>query len=181
MIELYVCDLCGNNFSRAQLDNHFVETAKQAAKLTGVTWSGKLVTFDTDGKAWCPHCFKDAKSMQSGRRTVHVGERRPYLRPPNIGVSYKCKCGRYKSFNCRSVNLFTGLELTCADCGAVLFVPPTIFDHSKPSEYQGASLRPNYQEQMIFVEYRKRELDERFRLGTITEDEYKEELRRRGL
>lgn len=177
---MYVCDLCGHRFDRAQLDRHFAETAKQAAKLTGTTWSGNLVTFDDDEKAWCPHCFKDAKSMRAGHRTVHAGERRAYLRPPNIGVSYQCKCGQYKTFNCQSVNILTGLEVTCADCGAVLFVPPTIFDHSKPSEYEGASLRPNYQDQMEFVRYRKTELDEQFRQGLVSEEEYKKELRRRG-
>ena len=156
MGELYVCDLCGNRFSHAQLEKHFVKTAKQAAELTGVIWTGALVTFDGDERAWCPHCFKDGKTMRNGGRTVHAGERRPYLRPPNLGVSYQCRCGRYLTFNCRSVNILTGLEVACADCGAVLFVPPTIFDHSKSSEYQEASLRPNYQDQMKFVRYIKR-------------------------
>lgn len=148
----YVCDLCGYRFSHTQLDEHFMKISQEAAQLLGFIWSGKLVTFDESGKAWCPRCFKDAESVRHGGRTVHEGERRPYLMPPNIGIAYTCKCGEYRSFNCRSVNIFTGLETICATCGAVLFVPPTIFDHSTYwPQGEGASLRPDFRDQMKFL------------------------------
>lgn len=177
---MFICDICGNEFNRATLDTHFAKTAQEVALVTGVEWSGKLVTFDAAGMAWCPHCFKDADAMHKGRRTVHEGERIPYLQVPSLGVAYKCICGRNKSFYLQSVNIFTGLELICADCGAILWVPPTIFDHTKPRQPGVASLRPNYRDLMIFVTYRKCELDQRFREGYITEQQYKEELKRRN-
>ena len=179
--QVYVCDICGNIFSRARLDEHFAETARQAAAIKGVTWSGKLVTFDGNGKAWCPYCFKDANSMRSGRRTVHVGVKNTYLRPPNVEIKYQCKCGRNRTFNFQSVNIYTGAEVECPDCGAILWVPPTIFDHSKPSQLGEASLRSNYKDQMNFVKYRKSELDQQLKQGAITEQQYKDELKQRGL
>lgn len=179
--QVYVCDICGNIFTRSRLDEHFAEAARQAAEIKGVTWSGKLVTFDVSGKAWCPHCFPNADSMRSGRRTVHAGEKGTYRRPPNVDVSYECKCGRKKTFNCQSVNIYTGAEVVCPDCGAILCVPPTIFDHSKPSQLGEATLRSNFKDQMKFVKYRKSELDQQLKQGAITEKEYKEERKRRGL
>lgn len=178
---MYICDICGKTFDRARLDAHFAETARQAAAIKGVTWSGKLVTFDGSGKAWCPHCFKDANSMRSGRRTVHAGERAPYLRPPSVEVSYQCKCGQTRTFNSKSVNIYTGLEITCADCRAILWIPPTILDHSKPSRPGEASLRPNYRDKMTFVKYTKSELDQQLKDGAITEQQHREELKRRDL
>lgn len=178
---LYICDICRNTFDRDHLDEHFAEIARQVAAIKGVTWSEKLVTFDGNGKAWCPHCFKDPNSMRSGRRTVHAGKKKSYLYPPNLEISYQCKCGRHKTFHCKSVNIYTGLEVMCADCAAILWVPPTIFNHSKPSQPGEASLRPNYQDQMTFVKYRKSELDQRLKDGVITEQEHRDELKRRGL
>lgn len=177
---VYVCDICGNIFSRARLDEHFAETAKQAAEIKGVTWSGKLVTFDVNGKAWCPHCFKDANSMRSGTRTVHEGVKNSYLRPPNIEFKYQCKCGRDRTFNFQSVSIYTGAEVECGMCGQILCVPPTVFDHSKPSLIGESSLRSDYKEQMTFVKCSKSELDQQFTKGIITEQEYKEKLKRRG-
>lgn len=151
-LAVYVCDLCGRRFNRQQLDKHFVKTAHQAARILGTEWSGKVVTFNVDGKAWCPHCFKDARSMRDGARTVHEGEREPYLRQPNIGITYTCKCGNGLSFSCRSVNIFTGLRVQCDRCGAILFVPPTIFDHTRFwPQGDGASLRDDYLNQMEFL------------------------------
>jgi len=177
--QIYVCDVCGHTFSRAQLDEHFAETAKQAAAIKGVTWSGKLVTFNADGEAWCPYCFKNATSMRGGTRTVHLGERKPYLLAPNVEINYQCKCGRNKTFNGRSVNIYTGAEVICADCGAILCVSPAIFDHSKPSQPGEASLRSNYRDLMTFVKYRKSELVQQLKEGVITEQQFKEELKRR--
>ena len=74
----YVCDLCGQEFDIDQLDIHFAKTALQAQKILGGVSSGKIVTFNDEGKAWCPNCFKDAQSMSNGGRTVHQGEKKPY-------------------------------------------------------------------------------------------------------
>lgn len=159
---MYVCDLCGNRFNRVQLDDHFTKTAIEAVEILSKSgdpsyiWTGNVVTFNDEGKAWCPYCFKNAKKMRSGGRTVHAGERRPYLRLPNITVTYRCKCGKLLSFNCQSVNIFTGLEVICVDCRAVMFVPPTIFDQSKPTEFQEASLCLNYYDQMKFIASKNR-------------------------
>jgi hypothetical protein len=176
---VFICDICGNEFDRATLDAHFTKTVQEAASINGVIWSGKLVTFDASGMAWCPYCFKDADAMRSGRRSIHKGKRTAYLRAPNLGVAYKCKCGRHKSFSCQSVNIYTGLELVCVDCGAILWVPPTIFDHSKPRRPGEASLRSNYTDLMLFVRFRKSELDQKLREGLITEQQHREELKRR--
>jgi predicted SprT family Zn-dependent metalloprotease len=180
-LNTYVCDICGNTFSRVQLDDHFAETAKQAAAIKGVTWSGRLVTFDTSGKAWCPNCFKDARSMRGGTRTVHLGEKKSYLQAPSVEIDYKCKCGRNKTFNSQSVNIYTGAEVTCADCGTILCVSPLIFDHSKSSKPGIASLRSDYRDRMMFVKYSKSELVQQLKQGIITEQEFKAELKRRGL
>ena len=158
-LAVYVCDLCGRRFNRQQLDKHFVKTARQAERILGIDWSGKVVTFSKDGKAWCPHCFKDARSMRHGTKTVHEGERKPYLRQPNIGITYTCKCGAGLSFSCRSVNIFTGLRVQCDRCGAILFVPPTIFDHSSFwPQGDGASLRDDYLDQLELLADEKTEM-----------------------
>ena len=179
--QVYICDICGNVFDRTRLDEHFAETARQAAAIKGVEWSGRLVTFNADGKAWCPHCFPNANSMRSGSRTVHAGKKETYLRAPSVEISYDCKCGRKRTFNSQSVNILTGAEVICPDCGAILCVPPTIFDHSQPSQSGEAKLRANYKEQMKFVKYTKAELEKQLKQGVITEPEFKDELRRRGL
>jgi hypothetical protein len=178
--KVYLCDICGDTFSRARLDEHFAETAKQVAVIKGIAWSGKLVTFDENGKAWCPHCFKDVNSMRSGTRTVHEGMKSTYLRPPNIELKYQCKCGRDRTFNLQSVNIYTGAEVECGICGEILWVPPTIFDHSKPSLIGEASLCSDYKNQITFVKCSRSELNQQFTKGVITEQEYKEELKRRG-
>jgi len=67
---MYICNLCGGKFDLRELENHFRKLALLAAGIKGVTWSGKLVTFDANGRAWCPSCSKDADSMRYGSRTV---------------------------------------------------------------------------------------------------------------
>jgi len=153
--ESYVCDICGSSFTRLRLDKHFIKTAQQAVKIQRksglkIMWTGNVITFDDRGKAWCPHCFKNASMMRSSGRTVHAGERRPYLPIPNIGIIYTCKCGENISFNCRHVNIFNSLEVICEDCKTVMFVPPDIFEHLQSSEHQTASLRTDYRSLMKF-------------------------------
>jgi len=81
--------------------------------------------------------------------------RRGLLPPPqDIGFTYKCECGVYLSVNLENFNIFGGVEVTCAHCGAVCFVPPEILDHTKydPSR-KGARLKGNYQSLLRFVRH----------------------------
>ncbi len=157
----FVCDFCGRTFTASVLDAHCAKITKEAAEvvaretmMSGVAHVSTARTFDEHGKAWCPHCFKDAESLRTGGRTVHAGKRSAFLPPPSIGVAYTCECGSQRTFNCKSVNVLTGLEVMCAKCKAVLFVPPTIFDHSTYwAAGHGASLRSGWRDQMEFVRH----------------------------
>jgi len=126
----YVCDYCGGLFKRKDLDAHFEKLAREAARIQGVAWSGDMVTFGASERAWCPTCFPDAESSRRGGRTVHVGQRQPYYPSLETDMSYSCKCGKINKFNSKEVSVFTGLEVLCDACGKILFVPPSIFNHS---------------------------------------------------
>lgn len=76
------------------------------------------------------------------------------LPAPDLGVSYDCECGETRVFHMRNVDLLAGLRVQCATCGAVLFVPPTVFDHSEyDSGLGGASLVTGWREQMRFLKH----------------------------
>jgi len=68
--KMYSCNLCGRKYNLWELNDHFKKLALIAAQIKGVIWTGKFVTFDDGGKAWCPHCINDADSMRHGSRTV---------------------------------------------------------------------------------------------------------------
>jgi hypothetical protein len=81
--------------------------------------------------------------------------KRGLLPPPqNIGFNFKCECGNYLSVDLKNFNVFGGVEVTCAQCGAVCFIPPEILDHTKydPSR-KGATLREDYQCLLRFVRH----------------------------
>lgn len=84
--------------------------------------------------------------------------KRGLLPPPqNIAFNYKCECGVYHSVDLKKFNIFGGVEVECAHCGAVCFVPPEILDHTKydPSR-KGATLRGDYQNLLRFVRHRSK-------------------------
>lgn len=90
--------------------------------------------------------------------TLPEAERRKQglLPPPqNIGFNYKCECGVYLSVDLKNFNVFDGVQVECADCSAVCFVPPEILDHTKydPSR-KGATLKGDYQTLLRFVRHR---------------------------
>lgn len=78
------------------------------------------------------------------------------LPAPDIAAKYDCECGSKNTFHIKNLNLEGGLNVQCAHCGAVLHVPPTILDHSEYwSAGGGASLVPNWRDQMKFVKHGK--------------------------
>lgn len=92
--------------------------------------------------------------------TLAEAERRKrgLLPPPqNIAISYKCECGVYPSIDLKNFNVFGGVQVKCARCGAACFIPPEILDHTRydPSR-QGATLRRDYQSLLRFVSHRQR-------------------------
>ncbi|MGC1122716.1 MAG: hypothetical protein WBA22_16670 [Candidatus Methanofastidiosia archaeon] len=100
------------------------------------------------------------KSIEDSWTTLTEAERRRrgLLPPPqNIAINYKCECGVYLSVNLKNFNIFGGVEVTCAHCGAVCFIPPEILDHTRydPSN-GGATLREDYQNLLRFVRHRSR-------------------------
>jgi hypothetical protein len=100
------------------------------------------------------------KSRADVLTTIAETERRKrgLLPPPqNIAFNYKCECGVYLSVDLKNFNVFGGVQVTCAHCGAVCFVPPEILDHTKydPSR-RGATLRGDYQSLLRFVRHRSR-------------------------
>ena len=90
---------------------------------------------------------------------AEVERRKRGLLPPpqNIAFYYKCECGVYLSLDLKNFNIFGGVQVTCAHCGAVCFVPPEILDHTEydPSR-RGATLRGDYQSLLRFVRHRSR-------------------------
>lgn len=78
------------------------------------------------------------------------------LPAPEIAAKYDCECGSINTFHIKNLNLEGGLNVQCAHCGAVLHVPPTILDHSEYwSAGGGASLVPNWRDQLKFVKHGK--------------------------
>lgn len=77
--------------------------------------------------------------------------------PQNLAFNYKCECGVHLSVNLASFNVLGGVNVECARCGAVCFVPPEILDHSRydPSR-KGATLRGDYQSLLRFVRHGSR-------------------------
>jgi hypothetical protein len=61
---------------------------------------------------------------------------------PQIGLFYKCRCGRECHFNAWDVDFASGLNVVCGSCGAGTYVPPTIFDRSRshPGDPHGAHI-----------------------------------------
>lgn len=99
------------------------------------------------------------KSIDSWTTLTEAERRRRGLLPPpqNIALNYKCECGVYLSVSLKNFNIFGGVEVTCAHCGAVCFIPPEILDHTRydPSN-GGATLREDYQNLLRFVRHRSR-------------------------
>jgi len=94
-------------------------------------------------------------SGKDGLATIADVERRKrgLLPPPqNIGFNFKCECGVYLSVNLKDFDIFSGVQVKCAHCGAVCFVPPEILDHTKYDPLRkGATLRGGYQSLLRFV------------------------------
>jgi hypothetical protein len=81
--------------------------------------------------------------------------KRGLLPPPqNIAFNYKCECGRYLSVDLGNFDVIRGVQVSCAHCGAVCFVPPEILDHTKydPAR-KGATLRGDFQSLLRFVRH----------------------------
>jgi hypothetical protein len=100
------------------------------------------------------------KSRADVQATLTEVERRKrgLLPPPqNIAFNYKCECGVYLSVDLKNFNVIGGVQVTCAHCGAVCFVPPEILDHTRydPSR-KGATLRGDYQSLLRFVRHRSK-------------------------
>ena len=78
------------------------------------------------------------------------------LPAPDIVGKYDCECGSNNTFHIKNMNLEGGLDVQCAHCGAILHVPPTILYHSEYwSAGGGASLVPNWRDQLKFVKHGK--------------------------
>lgn len=72
--------------------------------------------------------------------------------PQNIGISFKCKCGINLSIDLKNFNVFAGLNVKCAHCGTVSFIPPEILDHTKYDAVRdGATLRADFHNMIITV------------------------------
>lgn len=79
------------------------------------------------------------------------------LPPPDIAVDYDCECGVANHFHMINLNLKGGLDVYCVKCGAMLHVPLTVLDHTEYwSAGGGASLVPNWRDQMRIVRQGKR-------------------------
>ena len=84
-------------------------------------------------------------------------KKRGLLPPPQIAFSYTCECGDSLSVDLRDFNIFGGVEVTCAKCFAVCFIPPEILDHTEyDPRFKGATLREDYQSLLRFVRHRSK-------------------------
>ena len=103
------------------------------------------------------------------------------LPAPDIIADYTCECGSTNSFHLKNMNLYTGLDVYCIHCRAVLHIPPTILDHSEYwQEYHGASLVANWRDHLKFKKHdsdqQKIEISAQKLLNTMKTQDYKKAL-----
>jgi hypothetical protein len=136
-------------------------------------FSRRHEVFSDDGRSVtkvCGGCYR-ARSRDDGSKTqghvsaVAEGETTEASKPatgllplPNARLTYTCECGLWNKFDCRFLDVATGGKVTCGSCGAVVFVPPDIFDHKTYwREKEGAALCSDWQQKLSYVRHgRKR-------------------------
>jgi hypothetical protein len=100
--------------------------------------------------------FHKKSSAEVAARFAEADRRNRGLLPPPQGIAfnYRCECGVYLNVDLNNFNVISGVQVQCAHCGAVCFVPPEILDHTKydPSR-RGASIRGDYQSLLQFVRH----------------------------
>jgi len=99
---------------------------------------------------------------------------------PKARLTYTCECGLWNKFDCRFLDVTTGGKVTCGSCGAVLFVPPDIFDHATYwPEKAGAALCSDWREKLSFVRHgrKKPHTDTVNEMNTVTSDHGRNSLK----